>query len=87
MAGFAFFQGVSASAIDYSLIPIKNDILRTLHFSELFHITRISLHCTFHGSLLFNRHSKGCRRYFAANRLEMHFDEDDSRSSSRVREH
>ena len=29
----------------------------------------------------------GCRRYFAASRLEVLLDEDDSRSSSRVREH
>ena len=29
----------------------------------------------------------GCRHYFVADRLEVHFDEDDSRSSSRVREH
>ena len=29
----------------------------------------------------------GCGRYFAASRLEMLLDEDDSRSSSRVREH
>ena len=29
----------------------------------------------------------GCRRYFVANRLEVLVDEDDSRSSSRVREH
>ena len=29
----------------------------------------------------------GCRGYFAANRLEVLLDEDDSRSSSRVREH
>ena len=28
-----------------------------------------------------------CMRYFVANRLEMLVDEDDSRSSSRVREH
>ena len=29
----------------------------------------------------------GCRRYFAASRLEVLLDEDYSRSSSRVREH
>ena len=29
----------------------------------------------------------GCRRCFAANRLEVLVDEDESRSSSRVREH
>ena len=29
----------------------------------------------------------GCRRYFVANQLEVLVDEDDSRSSSRVREH
>ena len=29
----------------------------------------------------------GCRRYFTADRFEVLLDEDDSRSSSRVREH
>ena len=29
----------------------------------------------------------GCKRYFVANQLEVLVDEDDSRSSSRVREH
>ena len=29
----------------------------------------------------------GCRRYFVASRLEVLLDEDDSQSSSRVREH
>ena len=54
---------------------------------ELFRITRITLHCLFHKSSLLIRHWMGCGRYFAASRLEVHLDEDDSRSSSRAREH
>ena len=54
---------------------------------ELFRIARTTLHCPLHESSLLNLHSMGCRRYFVANRLEVLVDEDDSRSSSRVREH
>ena len=55
--------------------------------SELFRLTQIALHCPFHESSLSNCRWLGCRRYFAANRLAMLLDEDDSRSSSRVHEH
>ena len=85
LAGFAFNKEMSTSAIDHSLIPIKKAFW-ALHL-ELFRITRTTLHCPFHESSLSNRHWMGCRRYFAANRLEVLLDEDDSRSSSRVREH
>ena len=53
---------------------------------ELFRITQITLHCPFHESSISNRHWMGCRRSFAADRLEVLLDEDDSRTS-RVREH
>ena len=64
----------------------KEGIL-SIELLELFRINRITLHCPFHESSLLNRHWMGCRRYFVANRLEVHLDEDDSRSSSWVREH
>ena len=86
LTGFAFFQELFTSAIDDSMTPIKKGI-RSIALLELFGITRITLHCPFHESSLSNRHWMGCRRYFAANRLEVLLDEDDSRSSSRVREH
>ena len=55
--------------------------------SELFRRIQITLHCPFHESSSWTFHYMGCRRYFAASRLEVLLDEDDSRSSSRVREH
>ena len=64
----------------------KEDIL-SIALLELFRTTRTTLHCPFHESSLSIRHRMGCRRYFVANRLEVLLDEDDSRSSSRVREH
>ena len=54
---------------------------------ELLRKTLTTLQCTCHESLLSNRHWMGCRRCFAAKRLEALVDEDDSRSSSRVRGH
>ena len=86
LAGFAFNQEMYTSAIDHSLIPIKEGIQSTA-LLELFRITRITLHCPFHESSLSICHWMGCRRYFAASRLKVLLDEDDSRSSSRVREH
>ena len=86
LAGFAFNQEMSTSAMNHSLIPKKEGIL-SIALLELFHTTRITLHCPFHESSLSNRHSMGCRRYFSANRLQVLLDEGDSRYSSRVREH
>ena len=54
---------------------------------ELFRTARTSLHCPCHESSLLILHLMGCRRCFVAHRLEELVDEDDSRSSSRVREH
>ena len=53
----------------------------------MFRITWITLHCPIHESSLLILHWMGCWRYFVASRLEVLLDEDDSRSSSRVREH
>ena len=69
------------------LIDSNNKGILSIALLELFRITRITLHCPFHESSLPNRHWMGCRRYSAANRLEVHLDEDDSRSSSQAREH
>ena len=77
---------MSASTVDNSLVPIDKTV-RNIALSELFRITQITLHCPFHESSLSNCHSMGCRRYFAASRLEVLLHEDDSRSSSRAREH
>ena len=54
---------------------------------EWFRRIQIALHCSCHktSSLIF--HWMGRRHYFVADRLEELVDEDDSRSSSRVREH
>ena len=65
----------------------KQSNLLSIALLELFPITRITLNCPFHESSLPNRHWMGCRSYFAANRLEVLLNEDNSRSSSRVREH
>ena len=55
--------------------------------SELFRITRTTQRWPFHESLLFILHWMVCRRYCAANQLEVLVDEDDSRSSSQVRQY
>ena len=54
---------------------------------ELFRINQIAPHCPFHESSFLILHWLGCRHYFVADRLEVLVFEDDSRSSSRVREH
>ena len=69
------------------LLDSNKEGILSIALLELFRITRITLHCPFHESSLSIRHWMGCRRYFAANRLEVLVDENDSRSSSRVREH
>ena len=83
---FTFYQEISTSAKDHSLIPRKKAFW-ALHFLNLFRTTRISLHWPFRESSLSIRHWMGCRCYFVASRLEVCLDEDDYRSSSRVREH
>ena len=54
---------------------------------ELFRTTQIALHCQYHESSSLIFHWMGCTHYFVADRLEVLVDEDDSRSSSLVREH
>ena len=70
-----------------SLLDSNKEGILKIALLELFRITRITLHCPFHKSSLSHRHWMGCRRDFAASQLEVLLDEDDSRSSSRVREH
>ena len=65
----------------------NKETILSIALLELFRITRTTLHCPFHESSLSIRHRMGCRRYFVASRLGMLLDEDDCRSSSRVREH
>ena len=78
---------MSTSAINRSLLDSHEEGILNIALLELFRTTRITLHCPFHESSLSNRHRMGCGRYFVANRLEVLVDEDDFRSSSRVREH
>ena len=69
----------SRSPLDSSREDIENIALL-----ELFRITRITLQCPIHESSLWNCYWMGCRRYFAAGRLEVLLDEDDFRSSSKA---
>ena len=74
LAGFAFNQ-------DGSLLDSNTESILSIALLELFRITRITLHCPFHESLLLILYWMGCKRYFAANRLQVLLDADDSRSS------
>ena len=70
-----------------SLLDSKKEGILSNARLEMFRISRITLHCPFDESSPSNRHWMGCRRFFATNRLQVLLDEDDSRSSWRVREH
>ena len=54
--------------------------IENIALSVLFRTTRPTLHCPIHGPSLPNFRWMGCRRYFAASRLEVLVDEDDFRS-------
>ena len=85
--GWIRFQPRDVHKCNRSLLDSNKEGILSIANLELFRINRTILHCSFHESLLSNPHWMGCRFYFAANQLEVHPDEDDSRSSSRVREH
>ena len=55
LTGFTFFQEMSTSAIDNSLIPIKKGIL-SIAVLELFRIARTTPHCPCHESSLLILH-------------------------------
>ena len=69
-----------------SLLDSNREDIKNIALLVLFRTTRITLHCSFHGSSLSNCCWMGCRRYSAANRLEVLLDEDDFRFSSRALE-
>ena len=54
---------------------------------DLYRIDRTTLQCQYHESSLLILHWMGCRRCFVSHRLKKLDNEDDSRSSSRHREH
>ena len=85
--GWIRFQPRGVRRCTTSLLDSDREDIESIALSELFRITGITLHCPFHESLLSNYHWMGCRCYFAASRLEVLLDEDDSRSSSRAHEH
>ena len=81
-----FFQEVSTSAIDNSLIP-KTKAFSALYFWNCFaYLEQLYIALFTNHHFWFFTEWVG-RRYFVANRLEVLVDEDDSGSSSRVREH
>ena len=84
LAGFA--QPRDVHRCNGSLLDSTKEGIENIAFMELFRRTRMTLHCPFHESSLADRHWMGCRRYFAASRLEVLLDEDDFRSSSQALE-
>ena len=85
--GWVHFLSRDVHKCNRSFLDSNREDIEKIALSELFRTTQIPLHCLFHESLLSNCQWMGCRCYFAASRLEVLLDEDDSRSSSRVREH
>ena len=80
------FQPRSVRKSSWSLLDSKGEDIENIALLVLFRITRIIPHCPFHGPSLSNCYWMGCRRYFAAKRLEVLLNENDSRSSSRALE-
>ena len=81
------FQPRDVHKCNRSLLDSNKEGILSIALSELFRITRITSHYPNSRIISFESSLNGCRRFFAANRLEVLLDEDDSRSSSRVREH
>ena len=69
LAGFALFQDVLKC--NRLFLDSNREDIENIALSELFRITRTTLHDPFHESSLEIRHKMGCRRYFAASRLEV----------------
>ena len=85
--GWIRYQSRDVQKCNRLFLDSNKEGILSIALWELLCITRIALHCPCHESSLLIRHWMGCRRHFVANRLEVLLDEDDSRSSSRVREH
>ena len=85
--GWIHFLSRDVHECNRQFLDSNKESILSVALSVLFRTTRITLHCPIHGSSPSIRLWMGCRRYFVANRLEVLVDEDDPRSSSRVREH
>ena len=68
------FQPRTVRKCSRSLLDSNREDILSIALSELFRMTRRTLHCPFHESLLLILHWMGCRCYFAASRLELLLD-------------